>query len=127
MPEDRRDSLTDHDLRSRDDAVGLLDDLEADAVAPTSRAAGGGGEPARQAAEAGAERRRARRAAAAGAAAARQAAAPGGRRRNGRRAAARLSARNRELLALVPVAVIVAAGFAAVFIVKDERGLATSA
>jgi cell division protein FtsW (lipid II flippase) len=32
-----------------------------------------------------------------------------------------VSARNRELLALVPVAVIVAAGFAAVFIVKDNE------
>ena len=32
-----------------------------------------------------------------------------------------MSARNRELLALVPVAVIVAAGFAAVFIVKDNE------
>ena len=32
-----------------------------------------------------------------------------------------MSARNRELLALVPVAVIVAAGFAAVFIVKRDN------
>ncbi|MET0824016.1 MAG: FtsW/RodA/SpoVE family cell cycle protein, partial [Solirubrobacterales bacterium] len=32
-----------------------------------------------------------------------------------------MSARNRELLALVPVAVIVAAGFAAVFIVNDRE------
>jgi len=32
-----------------------------------------------------------------------------------------LSARNRELIALVPVAVVVAAGFAAVFIVKDKQ------
>ncbi|MFI5123010.1 MAG: hypothetical protein ACHQJ5_08935, partial [Vicinamibacteria bacterium] len=31
-----------------------------------------------------------------------------------------MSARNRELLALVPVAIIVTAGFAAVFIVKDN-------
>jgi protein phosphatase len=35
VPVDRRDSLTDHDLRSRDDAVSLLDDLESVAVTPT--------------------------------------------------------------------------------------------
>jgi protein phosphatase len=34
VPVDRRDSLTDHDLRSHDDAVDLLDDLESVAVAP---------------------------------------------------------------------------------------------
>jgi hypothetical protein len=28
LPEDRRDEATDHELRSRDDAVDLLDDLE---------------------------------------------------------------------------------------------------
>ena len=39
-----------------------------------------------------------------------------------------MSARNRELIALVPVALIVAAGFAAVFIVKPRQPrLATSA
>ena len=43
------------------------------------------------------------------------------RRRSGRRRQRQLSARNRELLALVPVAVIVAAGFAAVFIVHDNE------
>ena len=32
IPVDRRDSLTDHDLRSHDDAVSLLDDLESVAV-----------------------------------------------------------------------------------------------
>lgn len=32
LPEDRRDEATDHDLRSRDDAVSLLDNLEAAAV-----------------------------------------------------------------------------------------------
>ena len=34
VPVDRRDSLTDHDLRSHDDAVSLLDDLESVAVTP---------------------------------------------------------------------------------------------
>ena len=55
IPEDRRDSLTDHDLRSRDDAVSLLDDLESVAAAPASPSnqassggddAGGGGQGA---------------------------------------------------------------------------------
>ena len=117
VPEDRRDSLTDHDLRSRDDAVTLLDDLEADAVAPTAAGAGAGtggqaagGQP-RAAAKGGGARLQRR---------------PGGwrrdvRRRAGRRRQRQLSARNRELLALVPVAVLVAAGFAAVFIVNDNE------
>jgi protein phosphatase len=34
IPVDRRDSLTDHDLRSHDDAVDLLDDLETAAATP---------------------------------------------------------------------------------------------
>ena len=34
LPEDRRDSLTDHELRSRDDADSLIEDLESAAVAP---------------------------------------------------------------------------------------------
>ncbi len=34
IPEDRRDSLTDHELRSRNDADSLVDDLEASAAAP---------------------------------------------------------------------------------------------
>ncbi|MDX6584102.1 MAG: family protein phosphatase [Solirubrobacterales bacterium] len=45
IPEDRRDSLVDHDLRSRDDAVSLLDDLQSVAVEPnppvTSQGSGG--------------------------------------------------------------------------------------
>jgi PPM family protein phosphatase len=44
IPEDRRDSLTNHDLRSRDDAVSLLDDLEAAAVAPATLPGDGGGQ-----------------------------------------------------------------------------------
>jgi serine/threonine protein phosphatase PrpC len=35
IPVDRRDSLTDHHLRSHDDAVNLLDDLESAAVTPS--------------------------------------------------------------------------------------------
>jgi protein phosphatase len=57
IPEDRRDNLTDHELRSRDDAESLLDDLEASAEAPLpappeggepsgGTGAGGGGAPA---------------------------------------------------------------------------------
>jgi PPM family protein phosphatase len=34
LPEERRGSLTDHELRSRDDAVSLIDDLESAAVPP---------------------------------------------------------------------------------------------
>jgi hypothetical protein len=34
LPEDRRGSVVDHELRSRDDAVSLLDDLEAAAEPP---------------------------------------------------------------------------------------------
>ncbi|MCD6014576.1 MAG: protein serine/threonine phosphatase [Solirubrobacterales bacterium] len=34
LPEERRGSVTDHELRSRDDAISLLDDLESAAVAP---------------------------------------------------------------------------------------------
>jgi protein phosphatase len=47
VPEDRRDSLTDHDLRSRDDAISLLDSIQADAVIPTTpeTPSGGGAQP----------------------------------------------------------------------------------
>jgi hypothetical protein len=45
IPAERRDSATDHTLRSRDDAVDLLDDLELAATAPArqpgNRGAGG--------------------------------------------------------------------------------------
>jgi protein phosphatase len=37
IPVDRRDSLTDHDLRSHDDAVDLLDDLESAAATPAPK------------------------------------------------------------------------------------------
>ena len=40
IPEERRDSLTNHDLRSRDDAIDLLDDLEASAIPPTANPTG---------------------------------------------------------------------------------------
>ena len=35
LPEDRRDAAINHELRGRDDAVSLLDSLEADAAVPT--------------------------------------------------------------------------------------------
>ncbi|MET0751239.1 MAG: Stp1/IreP family PP2C-type Ser/Thr phosphatase [Solirubrobacterales bacterium] len=53
VPEDRRDSLTDHDLRSRDDAVSLLDSIEADAVVPAAAGAASSGGQAGGAAEGG--------------------------------------------------------------------------
>ena len=37
---ERRDSLTNHDLRSRDDAIDLLDDLEASATPPPANSTG---------------------------------------------------------------------------------------
>jgi serine/threonine protein phosphatase PrpC len=37
LPEDRRDEATDHDLRSHDDAVDLLDDLEAAVAEPAAK------------------------------------------------------------------------------------------
>ena len=43
VPEERRGSLTDHELRSRDDAVSLLEDLESAAVAPLPTPPAGGG------------------------------------------------------------------------------------
>ena len=42
VPADRRDSLTDHELRGRDDAVDLLDDLEAAASPPVPAPTPGG-------------------------------------------------------------------------------------
>jgi PPM family protein phosphatase len=38
LPEDRRASVTDHELRSRSDAISLLEDLEATATVPASTA-----------------------------------------------------------------------------------------
>jgi serine/threonine protein phosphatase PrpC len=43
VPTDRRDSLTNHELRSRSDAVDLLDDLEGAATNPTPPTGGTGG------------------------------------------------------------------------------------
>jgi serine/threonine protein phosphatase PrpC len=46
VPEDRRDALTDHDLRSRDDAISLLDSIESDAVTEVApEPPSGGGQP----------------------------------------------------------------------------------
>jgi protein phosphatase len=42
VPAERRDSITNHELRSHDDAVNLLDDLEQAAAAPQPPAQGGG-------------------------------------------------------------------------------------
>ncbi len=43
IPADRRDSATNHTLRSRDDAVDLIDDLELAAAPPVRKREGGGG------------------------------------------------------------------------------------
>jgi len=43
VPAERRDSVTNHELRSHDDAVDLLDDLESAAAAPQPPTQGGGG------------------------------------------------------------------------------------
>ena len=48
LPEDRRDSLTDHELRSRDDADSLIEDLESAAVAPLPAPPEGGADAATQ-------------------------------------------------------------------------------
>ena len=48
IPEERRDNLTDHELRSRDDAVSLLDDLESSATQPLPPPPEDGGGPAGQ-------------------------------------------------------------------------------
>lgn len=42
VPSDRRDEVTDHELRSHADAVSLLEDIEAAAAAPIQPAGGGG-------------------------------------------------------------------------------------
>ncbi|HSI81868.1 MAG TPA: hypothetical protein VK919_14590, partial [Solirubrobacterales bacterium] len=42
LPEDRRPSATDHQLRSRSDAIGLLRDLETAAATPAAGASQGG-------------------------------------------------------------------------------------
>ena len=105
IPASRRDSATDHTLRSHDDAADLLADLQQAAEPPVRKRQGGGraaeGRPGREAAG------RAERGAPA-------------ERRLGRRRRA-VSARNRELFALLPVAVLVTGGFTAVFIVESSR------
>jgi len=48
VPEDQRENVTDHQLRSRDDAVSLIDSIEtatAEAAAPTEPAEPPGGQP----------------------------------------------------------------------------------
>jgi protein phosphatase len=55
IPVDRREELVDHDLRSRDDAVTLLDSLEGDAVTPTTPASDAAGTDAGAGDQGGAE------------------------------------------------------------------------
>ena len=102
LPEDRRSVVTDHELRSEDDAVSLVEDLQnaaeaasaqdaaADDAAGGSAAGGSGGQN--------------------GGGAGGQAAGSG-----------ELSARNRELFGLVPVAGLLICGFASVFVVRGDE------
>ena len=53
LPEDRRPSVTDHELRSRSDAISLLDDLQASIPPPDENAGGAGGAGTRDPARAG--------------------------------------------------------------------------
>jgi hypothetical protein len=48
IPTERRDSATDHTLRSRDDAVDLIDDLEVAATTPAPEPRSGGDKGGRQ-------------------------------------------------------------------------------
>ena len=107
IPAGRRDSATNHTLRSRADAVSLIDDIQVAAEPPVhkpKRAKARG----KKAGQAGGGRARARP----------RRAAPAAGAGGGGRA---VSARNRELLALLPVALLVTAGFTAVFIVESNQ------
>jgi PPM family protein phosphatase len=57
IPTERRDSATDHTLRSRDDAVDLLDDLELAATTPARQPSGRGGREQRGAGKQGGSKR----------------------------------------------------------------------
>jgi protein phosphatase len=57
LPEDRRSSATDHELRSRDDAVSLIEDLQ-DSIPPPTQREGARGRAARKASRAGGARNR---------------------------------------------------------------------
>ena len=81
LPRRRQDAVSGHDLRSREDAVSLIEDIEQSA-----------------------ERH-----------------AQGGKRPCERRDGTRRRARNRELMALVPVALLLTAGFAAVFAQENAK------
>ena len=124
LPEDRRDEAAGHDLRSRDDA-GLISSTTsssrpASATEETTTQTGGNGGDAtnngtgqQQQQQQGSDNKP------------KDGGGDGGREDGGRKfpAAGRFSARNRELFALIPVALLVSAGFAAVFAVRaDEIG-----
>ena len=109
LPPDRRDEATNHELRSEDDAKNLIEDLESAAVAPTAQPPAGGAGTGQGGNQGG---------------------KPGGsgsggdveaRQGRGRQAGRPMSARNRELLALLPVALLVTAGLTAVFIVRSNQ------
>ena len=114
IPRDRRDSATNHTLRFHGDAVSLLEDLQARrGAARRAHRQQKTGTPA-----AAARRRAKARVAGSSGGGADDGSGDGGGRSGRRRA---VSARNRELLALIPVAVLVTAGFTAVFIVESNQ------
>ena len=97
-PRSASDAVTEHDLRGEGDATDLIDDID-------------GNEGAQQPAAQEAAQRQADKAAQQQQAAARKS----------KRAQGELSARNRELFALIPVALLVTAGFTAVLITNSEQ------
>ena len=114
LPEADQQTVTDHELRSEDDARSLIDSIESSAAEPAPKPENGGWQARRAAADQGGKQQGGGR--------------PGGRRRRHRSppaapatASEPMSARNRELFALIPVAVLLIAGFAAVFITDTEE------
>ena len=114
LPEDRRDEATGHELRSRDDAVDLLDDLEQAAATAT-----GATPTATQPQQRNAAQQHSSKATTRSAGRRRRRRAGGPKEEAVRRG--RMTARNRELFALIPVALLVSAGFAAVFAVRSDE------
>ena len=112
IPANRQDSAVDHTLRFHDDAVSLLKDLESAAKRAAARERAARKQRPRR------ERQSARRSNR-GSGQGKGGAGPQGRRRAWRWRG--VSARNRELLALIPVAALVTGGFTAVFIVESSQ------
>ncbi len=135
LPSNRQSGATDHTLRSHDDAVSLLGDLVKASRTPTGPKQGnqpksGGGAGRSGAKQSGGKQgRQGGKGQAAGGK--QQGGGSGGKpARSGgttaggagrQRRLRQVKARNRELLALIPVAVLVTAGFTAVLIVNSNH------